>query len=107
MANLIDRIPSTQAQFYARTDGTTPLIEVAGEIDLANVDAFERCLAVFEPGEAVIVDLSRLTYIDSRGIAALVQAHNRGVDVTCRGAQDLVRRVFDVCGLDTLLTFED
>lgn len=92
---------------FSRTQDTTPLIDVAGEIDLSNVDALGGCLSVFEPGDSVILDLSGLSYIDSRGIAALVHTHRRGVRVTCRGLHGTMRRVVGTCGLDAVLTIED
>ena len=98
---------TTDARFYVRADGPTPLIEVGGEIDLSNVDALAGCLSVFEPGDAVIVDVSGLSYIDSQGIAALVMTCNRGVRVVCRGAQGSVRHVIRMCGLDAVLSMED
>lgn len=96
-----------QAQFYVRADGPTPLIEVCGEVDLSNADALARCLTVFDAGDAVILDLAGLRYIDSQGIAALVMACNRGVKVVCRGAHGLVRRALDIRGMDAVLTMED
>ena len=100
-------LPVTRAQFYVRTDGPTPLIEVGGEIDLTNADALAGCLSVFEAGDTVIVDVAGLRFIDSRGIAALVLTCNRNVKVICRGAQGTVRDVFDMCGLGTVLSIED
>jgi len=96
----------TRAHFHIRADGPVPLIEVGGEIDLSNADTLAGCLSVFEPGDAVVVDLSRLRFLDSRGVAKLVQTCNRGVMVTCRGAQGTVRRAIELCGLDTFLTLD-
>ena len=95
------------AYFYVRSDGPTPLIEVGGEIDLANADQLAGCLSVFDPGDAVIVDVSNLSFMDSHGIALLAQTASRDVKVICRGAQGSVRRVLDICGMDTVLTIED
>ena len=105
-AERVAETAATRAQFYVRTQGTTPLIEVAGEIDLSNVDALAGCLSVFEVGDRIILDLSRLTYIDSRGVAALVHTQRRGVDVVCRGVHGPVRTVVNTCGLDQVLTIE-
>ena len=100
-------LPTTRAQFYMRADGPTPLIEVGGEIDLSNADALAGCLSVFERGDSVILDVAGLNFIDSRGIAALVLTCNRDVKVICRGAHGAVRDVFEMSGLDTVLTIED
>jgi anti-anti-sigma factor len=106
MADLQDA-PVTSAQFYVRTEGTVPVIEIAGEIDLSNVEALNRCLAVFDSHDDVVLDLSRLTYIDSRGIAAVAQTRGRGVRITCRGADGLVRRVFTLSGMSDVLAMEN
>ena len=94
-------------RYDVRTDGPVPLIEVAGEIDISNADTLARCLTVFEAGDAVIVDLSHLTYIDSSGIGVLAYTYKRGVKITGRGAQRLVRRALEVCGLDGVMLSPD
>ena len=94
---------STRAHFDVRAEGPTPLIEVRGEIDLSNADAFAECLSVFNAGDSIIVDLTGLTFIDSQGISVLVQTHNRGVKIVCRRSDGAVKRALDLCGLDAIL----
>jgi anti-sigma B factor antagonist len=63
-------------------DAGDRVIRVGGELDLATVPTLEQELeeALRRPTGAVVVDLSDLQFIDSTGIAVLVQAmsHNNG-----------------------------
>ena len=92
-----------RVNYDVRSDGPVPLIKVAGELDLLNADTLARCLSVFQPGDAVILDLSLLAYIDSSGINVLAQTYARGVNIMGRGAHGLVRRALEICGLDGVL----
>ena len=96
------------AHYNVHTDGAVPLIAVAGEIDVSNADTLARCLSAFEPGDAVILDLSRLTFLDSTGLGVLAHTHARGIKLIGRGAQGPVRRVLEISGMDgVVLTHED
>jgi len=84
------------------------VITVIGELDLAAASAlrsaFER--AIDEHGEhAVEVDMRACSFVDSSGIATLVGAarrlHDEGGLLTIRGAQERVRRIFDLAGLSS------
>ena len=87
-------------------------IAIAGELDLANAKTLsaelERVCA--DGGVDVIFDLSGLEFIDSTGLALLVEAHHRFND----GSERLrfvpsdaagVKRVLEVTGLDATLPF--
>jgi len=69
------------AEWRVRTDGWTAIVELIGEIDLANApslgDALGGELAVDDVCD-VIVDLRGVTFMDSTGLAILVHT-NRGV----------------------------
>ena len=61
--------------------------------------------------EAVVVDLRGLTFIDSSGLRALLEGHEkiaeRGVEVTFLRPPGRLMRVFEVTGADRLLPFDD
>lgn len=61
-------------------DGNTRIIELRGELDLANADALEVELnhALGDGACEIVVDMGELTFIDSTGIALLVAALGRG-----------------------------
>jgi anti-sigma B factor antagonist len=56
------------------------VLEVAGEVDMATAPQLADALAVqlARPVSAVVVDLARVTFLGSSGLAVLVTAH-RGV----------------------------
>lgn len=59
--------------------GRAGRLRVEGEIDLSNVKRFERSLAAANgDGVVLVVDLDRVTYMDSAAIAALFSRARRG-----------------------------
>lgn len=59
---------------------------VSGEIDLSNVERFSRALeTAAASGSHLTVDLTRITYMDSAGVAALFARAGRGpLEIVCR-----------------------
>lgn len=80
-------------------------VTVAGEIDEATIDRFNRGLrdAVYEAEHAVALDLSQVTFIGSSGISALLRARtfalDRGVRFWISQASRQVERVLDLMGI--------
>lgn len=92
---------------------STHVISLAGELDMANVKTLATELEACEAAEPrqIIVDLDALEFIDSTGIALLVNAHHR---LNENGSERLkmvpsralvVQRVMKTTGLDTVLPF--
>src|SRR5215216_545340 len=86
------------------------VVEVAGELDTATAGLLEDglWLALMMPGDRVLLDFSRLTFMDAGGIGVVVDAHVRrvaagGAGVAVLGASGIVRRVFELTGLQMLL----
>ena len=76
-------------------------IALIGELDLANVGDTESELAAqASSGTPLVLDLSRLTYLDSQGIAMLFRLSDRanlnGGSLTVANPSGLVRRVLDI-----------
>lgn len=86
-------------------------LRLAGEVDVSSEMLFQRALEVARERarKGIIVDLSGLRFMDSTGIAALLDARKRadegGLAFEVRGARQQVHRVFVVSGLHWL--FED
>jgi anti-sigma B factor antagonist len=89
--------------------GGPRVVEFAGELDLSTVPrATQELHEALDRGDPVIADLTRLSFIDSSGIAVLVEAV-RSMDgagpamgvVVATGSQ--VQRVFSLAGIDRLL----
>ena len=77
-------------------------ITLVGEVDIAVADQVREAI-VENSDSTVVVDLSGLTFIDSSGIAALLigrrQVEAGGNRLELRGAQESVRRIFEIVGL--------
>ena len=107
----------TSEHFSASTREQDGAIVVAldGELDMAGTFVLEpRLDAVVDgtpPPHEVVFDLRGLTFVDSTGLATLLDAHRRLTDSGVatrfvRGSDD-VHRIFTVAGFDGVLGFED
>jgi anti-anti-sigma factor len=98
--------------FHARvrTEGDVPILELEGRIDgsaesalLAGWDA-----AVTTAGDRVILDFEAVDYINSTGLAVLVQllarARATGVAVHAVGLTEHYREIFDITRLSDFVT---
>jgi anti-anti-sigma factor len=86
------------------------VLQLSGELDVVTSDrlAEELETALNEARPLLVVDLNALTFLDSRGIATLVhaflEAPERGTTMSVTGARSGVRRVFEITGLEHMLT---
>lgn len=67
-----------RAQIDFAQTGTTTCVVVAGELDLATVPKLRDALLRPRPPDAehVVIDLKRVTFMDSAGLHALMDAHD-------------------------------
>ncbi len=105
-------LPSHQSPLDVVLTGPRPgvvVLGVAGEIDLATAPRLESGidLAFGPPVLRVVLDLSRVTFLASRGLAVLLDAHRRaaehGVRLGVVVARAPVRRVLEISGLIAVL----
>jgi anti-anti-sigma factor len=97
----------------ASEQGTTSTIEFEGEWDLSQravtADAIARALDGRQ--ECLLLDLSRLSFIDSSGVHVLIDASSRcaeqGARLVIIPGPRAVQRVFEICGLIEVLPFAD
>ena len=88
--------------------GTDPdgrkVITLRGEIDLSDVDDLStRILAAVDPADNLVFDLSGVDFMDSSGIALLLDTVNSVADAEIRSPSRQVRRVLEASGLSTVL----
>jgi anti-sigma B factor antagonist len=82
------------------------VLPLKGEIDLHISPAITASLnaMIEKKPERLVVDLSRVTYIDSAGLAALIQAMQKveayGGKFLLAGLQETVRSIFEISRLD-------
>lgn len=90
--------------------GQRSVLRLRGELDAANQDqlrcAIRRVLDHHNP-QVLVLDLSALGFADCAGLSAVLWAHKRlagrGHELVLTGIQPLVRRLFNVTGLNTYL----
>ncbi|HTX62818.1 MAG TPA: STAS domain-containing protein [Acidimicrobiales bacterium] len=86
--------------------GPAVVVRCRGGLDFAYTDQLRDVFAAITDRD-VVVDLRRLTFVDSTGLSVLLSARRALLDVggsmSIRGASGLVRRVFEAAELADVL----
>ena len=104
------RSQSPGPDFCVVIEPATGHLQVVGEFDLACGDQFHDASAAILAGDATeaVVDFTCLRFIDTRGIEILLEFVNalavRGATLRIINADARIGRVFNICGLDAMLT---
>jgi len=62
--------------YKVREEGGYAVVELTGDVDLScSPDARQTILGCLDEDRSVLVDLSAVTYIDSSGVASLVEGY--------------------------------
>lgn len=86
-------------------NGTATIVAPKGDLDMAVADTMRRSLMdlVDRKQARIIVDLGRVSYVDSSGLGALVasmkHARSAGGDIKLCALQDDVRAIFEMTRL--------
>lgn len=82
-------------------DPSNPVIALTGELDLATVEATRAGIETLLANQPtrVTFDLEKLTFMDSSGIALLVQISNEIGHVSLIHVAPIVHRVLEATGL--------
>ncbi len=88
------------------------VLSLSGEVDLSNSSKVRQCLLeVLNNDHSVIVDFSQLKYIDSSGMATLVEALNlansKGLSLTIAAAIGAPLQVLELTRLNQVFTIVD
>jgi anti-sigma B factor antagonist len=101
-------------RFSVETSGhdETRVIEAIGELDAAAVPILEtEILESIGQARAIVLDLERLTFVDSCGLwlitLALSSCRHSGVAFSITRGPESVRSIFEVTGLSDVLPFVD
>jgi anti-sigma B factor antagonist len=93
---------------------SNPVVVARGEIDVATSPLLrsEFAAALAQGPKEVTLDLHDVSFIDSSGLGVLVGALKRlreagGERFVIVGAQDAVRKIFTITGLNTLFELPD
>jgi anti-sigma B factor antagonist len=94
-----------------RRSGDSVVLAVEGELDAYLVDELDRCMRVEERRGAkkLRIDFSRTTFVDAGTVGMLVRAARRAGRNSWRlrveNARGLVRKVFDITELESLIDY--
>lgn len=96
-------------ELQTSTEGSFAIIALSGEVDLQHSPKVRKeLLKQLDGGKSVVVDLSGVSYIDSSGIASLVEAlqHARHKQLHLRlaGIAPTVMQVFKLTRLDSVFS---
>jgi anti-sigma B factor antagonist len=103
--------PAFRVEQEQSADGL--LIRLIGEMDMSNVDeARKPILAAMDSddGRPVVLDLSKLEFIDSTGVRLLLEAHAASIAdsnrLSFRGVRDQVAQVLRVTAVDQTINLK-
>jgi anti-sigma B factor antagonist len=97
-----------EAEVGPTGDGGGQVVTVRGELDLAVAEGLSRTIEpLLRPGALVVLDGTDMSFLDSSGLRALLQAHKRaesdGAIFRVVAPQLPVRRVLELAGADAYL----
>ena len=105
----MDELNGTAPLTITVVDGERgPVIKAAGELDASNVDTLRSVInsQLRESPESLNFDLADLTFMDTSGIALLIQTNKSGTAVRILTPSAPVRTVLQMTGLDGILVIE-
>lgn len=104
-------------QVSSKTYGDAIVVRVTGRIDQNSAADFQQELTshvdeAIEHGHQIVVDLSKVDYISSVGLRALMvankQAQPKGVTIRVASLQEVVKEVFTISHFDKVFpTFDE
>jgi anti-sigma B factor antagonist len=106
----LQRVPDEPLSIKSSTEGATVRLRLSGELDIHTAAQLSEHLAPLatQVVEAVVVDVSRLTFLDSSGLRAILSARDdlqaAGATLTLEGVGGAVEKVLGATGLLGMLT---
>jgi anti-anti-sigma factor len=87
------------------------VVSPEGELDISTVEAVDRALVDVAASDNVIIDLGRVSFVDSVTLSRFVRAARRheaaGSRLVLADARGAVRRVLSMTRLDTVVPYAD
>jgi anti-sigma B factor antagonist len=95
----------TPVSVSIRQHDGVPVISLAGELDLTNVEEVRTAIkpALGGHDDKIVFELGELTFLDSAGLALLVSAARQAHQVELRNPAPIVRRLVTLTGLSKIL----
>jgi anti-sigma B factor antagonist len=111
-----EQLVRIETAWMTHATGTAVVVTVAGEIDLLTIDRLRAALAAgfedLDDGEILVIDLTQVTFMDSRGLQALVdvtqatQQRREPLRIVVDHTRPVIRPI-QVTGLDKVLALFD
>ena len=101
---------SNELNVESEVINSTLVIRPQGEIDLGRSPDLRKKMGEFiaSSPQKIVVDLSGVSYMDSSGVATLVEALQQcrtgSISLTLCAMQDRVRSIFEIARLDMVFT---
>jgi anti-sigma B factor antagonist len=90
--------------FTLRKIDETPVVVLAGELDVSNVADFQRTLEAVSESDSLVIDMTQVEFLDSTALAALVRYRKasaaRGTTIALVIVSPLVGRIFAITNFD-------
>lgn len=98
--------------FIEKKEDDILIVNVNGDVDLENSDSLrEQVSAALESNSAVSVNMSEVSYIDSSGIAALIESRQKAEEANksfkIQKPSEAVISVLKMAKLDTFFVIEN
>lgn len=93
--------------------GPWTVLALEGEIDLYTAPKLKEQISTLVGRERaqIVVDLSRVNFLDSTGLGVLIgglkRAREKGGELALAGPSDPVRKVLSITGLDKVFSLHD
>jgi len=85
----------------------TVVVAIVGEVDMSNAELVRAEIdRLVHEAAAVVFDVAGLEFMDSSGIAALLQVAARFDSVVVRNPSTIIRRVIEAAGITEVLKLE-
>jgi anti-sigma B factor antagonist len=80
-------------------------LSIVGELDIASVGAVNEAIEEYlsDDSRRVVFDLGGLTFMDSTGLALMLQVSKKVDTIEIYNATPIVRRVIEATGLEEIL----
>jgi anti-anti-sigma factor len=87
-------------EMFTATWSEDGVLHLSGELDLASEDDLLAAVQGWNGGRELILDLSRLSFIDSTGIRVLAAMTKETSGIVLRAPRPVVRSVLDLVGIE-------
>lgn len=103
---------NSEFRLHEREDGRTYVVRLSGELDLAYVPEVREAIKRANENDAmsVLIDIDELNFIDSEGLALLLETGRGGRDdgrIRMTRGTGRVAQILELTGLDEALPFEE